>query len=52
MDILISAVVIVVVLGFGLWAFSGVLKLRGRGSGQQTAESWYSRFADRKPPKG
>jgi hypothetical protein len=37
--------VLVVVVGFALYAFGAVAKLR-EGRGEQTAEMWYSRFVD------
>lgn len=50
MAILISVIVIAAVLGFGVYAFGGIDRLR-RGSGEQSAEMWYSRYADKRPRK-
>jgi hypothetical protein len=48
MAILITALVAIGIISFGIYVFGGVDAVRRRQSGQQSLESWYSRFDDNK----
>ncbi len=47
MGILITVLAVVVIVGLGIYVLGGVGEYRTRGTGRQTADMWYSRFADR-----
>jgi small basic protein len=47
MAILVTILIALVVIGFGVYVFGNVDSIRRRHSGQQSLESWYSRFSDK-----